>query len=156
MGLVLVGASPTMGATAAAREFWNSTVSKLSDPVDPALVRGMTESLLARPVPPAFLDAAIQEGLKVPAFVWKAALESRWRLEGDYSAELSKIKAPTLILWGDHDARYPLDEQESLASAIAGSRLLVYYGAGHLLHWEEPQRFASDLVTFVEGLSERR
>jgi pimeloyl-ACP methyl ester carboxylesterase len=155
MGLVLVGASPTMGSTPAARQFWDTTVSKLTDPVDPALVRGMTESMLARPVPPAFLDAAIEEGLKVPALVWKAAFESRWRLEGDYSAELSQITAPTLIVWGDQDARYPRGEQEALASAIAGSRLLVYHGAGHLLHWEEPQRFASDLVTFVEGLSER-
>lgn len=152
-GLVLVGASPTMGATAAAREFWDSTVSKLTDPVDPALVRGMTESALAQPVPTAFLEAAVREGMKVTALVWKAAIESRWRLEGDYSAELSQITAPTLIVWGDQDTRYPRGEQEALASEIAGSRLLVYHGAGHLLHWEEPQRFASDLVTFVEGLS---
>jgi pimeloyl-ACP methyl ester carboxylesterase len=155
MGLVLVGASPTMGATAAAREFWDSTISKLTDPVDPALVRGITEGLLAQPVPPAFLEAAIEEGMKVPAFVWKAAFESRWRLQGDYSAELSKIKAPTLIVWGDQDGRYPRGEQEALASAIADSRLLVYHGAGHLLPWEEPQRLASDLVRFFEGLSER-
>jgi pimeloyl-ACP methyl ester carboxylesterase len=44
MGLVLVGASPTMGSTPAARQFWNTTVSKLTDPVDPALVRGMTRA----------------------------------------------------------------------------------------------------------------
>lgn len=153
-GLVLVGASPTMGGTGGAREFWESTVSKLTDPIDPALVRGMTESMLAQPVPKAFLEAAIREGLKVPAVVWKGAFESRWRLEGDYSAELSTIKAPTLIVWGDQDARYPRGDQEALAAAIADSRLLVYHGAGHLLHWEEPQRFASDLVTFVEGISE--
>lgn len=67
MALVLVGASPTMGATAAAREFWDSTVSKLTDPVDPNLVRGMTESMLAQSVPRAFLDAAVQEGEKVPS-----------------------------------------------------------------------------------------
>jgi non-heme chloroperoxidase len=155
MGLVLVGASPTMGATAAARDFWDSTVSKLTDPVDPALVRGMTESMLAQPVPPAFLDAVVREGLKVPALVWKAAFESRWRLEGDYSAELSEVTAPTLIVWGDQDARYPRGEQEALAAAIAGSRLLVYHGAGHFLHWEAPQRFGSDLLTFVQGLSKR-
>lgn len=156
VGLVLVGASPTMGATAAAREFWDSTVSKLTDPVDPDLVRGTTESMLAQAVPETFVDAVVREGLKVPALVWKAAFESRWRLEGDYSAELHLIKAPTLIVWGDQDARYPRGEQEALASAIAGARLLVYHGAGHLLHWEEPQRFASDLVRFVGGLSERR
>lgn len=152
VGLVLVGASSTMGGTATARRFWDSTVSKLTDPVDPALVRGMTESMLAQPVPEPFLDAAVQEGVKVPAFVWKSAFESRWRLEGDFSAELGKIEVPTLIIWGDRDMRYPRSEEEALVSAIRGSRLVVYPGAGHLLHWEEPERFASDLVTFVEGL----
>jgi pimeloyl-ACP methyl ester carboxylesterase len=85
----------------------------------------------------------------------EGSIRKPWRLEGDYSAELSQITAPTLIVWGDQDARHPRDEREALASAIAGSRLLVYHGAGHLLHWEEPQQFASDLVTCVEGLSER-
>jgi pimeloyl-ACP methyl ester carboxylesterase len=151
-GLVLVGATPTMGSTAAAREFWDSTLSKLTDPVDPDLVRGMTESTLVKPVPPEFFDDAVREGLKVPAFVWKAAFESRWRLEGDYADQLGQIAAPTLIAWGDRDARYSRSEQETLASAIADARLIVYGGAGHFLHWEEPARFASDLLTFVESL----
>ena len=151
-GLVLVGASPTLGGSTATRAFWDSTISQLTDPVDPALVRGMTERMLVQPVSPAFVEAAVREGSKVPAFVWKAAFESRWRLEGDYSAQLGKIKAPSLIVWGDQDARYPREDEEALTSAIAGSRLLVYEGAGHLLHWEEPQRFASDLAAFVEDL----
>jgi pimeloyl-ACP methyl ester carboxylesterase len=149
-GLVLVSASPNMGATVAAREFWDTTLSKLTDPVDPALVRGMTESMLVQPVPQAFLDRSVKEGLKVPAFVWKAAFEARWRREGDYSSQLDRIKAPTLIVWGDRDDRYPRADQDALASAITGSRLLVYQGAGHLLHWEEPERFAADLGAFVD------
>jgi pimeloyl-ACP methyl ester carboxylesterase len=110
----------------------------------------MTESLLVQPLPRAFVDAAIRESLKVPAFVWKAVFESRWRLEGDYSRELGKIVAPTLIVWGDRDARYARREQDALASAIPGSRLTVYEGAGHMLHWEEPERFAADLAAFVD------
>jgi pimeloyl-ACP methyl ester carboxylesterase len=156
LGLVLVSASPTLEATAATGEFWDSTVSKLTDPVDPALVRAMTESMVVMPVPPAFLESAVREGRKVPAFVWKAAFESRWRREGDFSAELGKIKAPTLIVWGDRDVGYPRAQQEALAGSIPGSRLLVYQGAGHLLHWEEPQRFASDLTAFVEELESGR
>lgn len=156
MGLVLVGASPTMEGTAAAREFWEATLSKLTDPVDPTLVRTTTESSLAQPVPATFLEAVVREGQKVPAGVWRAALESRWRREGDYSTELGNIAVPTLIVWGDQDARYRRAEQEALASAIERSRLLVYPGAGHALHWEQPKRFASDLLAFVRGLSERR
>jgi len=38
-------------------------------------------------------------------------------------------------------------------AAIAGSRLVVYRGAGHSPHWEEPERFASDLVAFIKTLT---
>jgi non-heme chloroperoxidase len=148
-GLVLVGASSTMAGTADARTFWDSTVSKLTDPVDPLLVREMTESALVKPVPRDFVDAAVSEGCKVPALVWKATFQSRWNQEGDFSGELATIGAPTLIVWGDRDARYDINEQEELATEIGGSRLVVYEGAGHLLHWEEPERFARDLTAFV-------
>ncbi len=36
-----------------------------------------------------------------------------------------------------------------LASSIPGARLLVYEGAGHAMHWEEPRRFAADLTEFA-------
>ena len=84
--------------------------------------------------------------------MWKAAFESRWRREGDFSEELSKIKAPTLIVWGDQDARYPRSEQEALVRAITDARLVIFSGAGHFLHWEEPERFSAGLVTFIENL----
>jgi pimeloyl-ACP methyl ester carboxylesterase len=150
-GLVLIGASSNIGSTPAARKFWDSTLSKLTDPVEPALVRQMTEGLLAQRVPQEFLDAAVRESLKVPAFVWREAFESRWRRVGDFSGELSQIKAPTLIVWGDRDSRYPQSEQEALVRAITDARLVVYSGAGHMLHWEEPERFSADLVTFIKN-----
>jgi pimeloyl-ACP methyl ester carboxylesterase len=72
--------------------------------------------------------------------------------ETDWSKELSRIKAPTLIAWGDQDTLFPRSQEEALVAAIAGSRLVVYPGAGHALHWEEPARFASDLMTFIEAI----
>jgi pimeloyl-ACP methyl ester carboxylesterase len=33
---------------------------------------------------------------------------------------------------------------------------VVYPGAGHGLHWEEPERFAADLTTFAEDLTALR
>ena len=152
LGLVLVGASAGSRGDEAARQFWDPIIKGLTDPVDASLVRGMSESMLAQPVPQAFLETLVQESLKVRAHVWRAVFESRWRAEGDLAAELGHIEARTLIIWGGQDARYPRIEQEALAAAIPGSRLVVYPGAGHGPHWEEPERFASDLVTFVEGL----
>lgn len=94
--------------------------------------------------------ARVAESLKVPARVWRAVFEGF--LEDDVARELGKIKAPTLIVWGARDALSPRRDQDALVTAIAGSRLLVYERAGHGLHWEEPERFAADLVAFVRSL----
>jgi non-heme chloroperoxidase len=42
------------------------------------------------------------------------------------------------------------DLVEALAAAIPGSRLVVYEGTGHVVHWEQPERVAADLVALVE------
>ena len=148
LGLVLMGAFATLPSNPDVRELWDSTVSKLTDPVDAGFVRAFQESTLARPVPQAFFETIVQESLKVPARVWRATFGGF--LADNFSGELNKITAPTLIVWGDQDAFCPRRDQEMLAAAIAGSQLVVYAGAGHALHWEEPERFAADLVAFVE------
>jgi pimeloyl-ACP methyl ester carboxylesterase len=150
LGLVLAGAFATLPGNPGVRELWDTTIATLTDPVDAGFVRAFQESTLAQSVPPAFFDTVVHESLKVPARVWRAAFEGF--LHEDFSAELGKIKAPTLIVWGDQDAFCPRRDQEVLAAAIEGSRLVVYAGAGHALHWEEPDRFAADLVAFTESL----
>jgi pimeloyl-ACP methyl ester carboxylesterase len=150
LALVLVGSPAILRDKPDVLEAWDSTISKLTDPVDPSFVRGFHQSTLTQPVPQAFLETQVQESLKVPARVWRATF--RGLLEDDSFEELDKIQAPTLIVWGDQDAILPRSDQEALAAAVAGSRLVVYAGAGHALYWEEPARFASDLVAFIEDL----
>jgi non-heme chloroperoxidase len=149
-GLVLIGSPITLRGKPGPLALWESILSKLEDPVDPGFVREFQESTLAQSVPQAFLQSMIQESLKVPARVWRAATEAL--IEDDHTGELNKIVAPTLILWGDSDV-LTRGDQETLATAIVGSRLVVYPGGGHTLYWEQPDRVASDLVAFVEGLA---
>jgi pimeloyl-ACP methyl ester carboxylesterase len=151
LGLVLVGSFASYRANRAVVEFWESTVSRLTDPIDPRFVREFQESTLARPVPADFLDAVVKESLKVPARVWRAAFEGF--LEDDVAGALGRITAPTLIVWGDRDRFSSRDDQDALLGAIAASRLVVYEGAGHGLHWEEPERFAADLAAFCRALA---
>jgi non-heme chloroperoxidase len=149
LGLVLLGSPATLRDKPGVLEMWKSTISKLTDPISPDLVREFAEGTLTRPVPQAFLETIVQENLKVPARVWIATFEGL--LEDDSLGELDKIKAPTLVVWGDQDAILPQSDQETLA-AITGSRLLVYPGAGHAFYWEDPGRVASDLAAFIAGL----
>ena len=146
LGLLLMGSFTTLRGNAAMEGFCASDVSKLADPISRDFAREFQVSTMARPAPAAFLETVVEESLKVPARVWRAAFDGLLRL--DVVAELRKISAPTLILWGDRDSVAPASEQEVLADAIEGSRIVVYPGIGHALHWDDPDRAAADLATF--------
>jgi pimeloyl-ACP methyl ester carboxylesterase len=147
LGLVLVGAPRSLRDKPGVSELLDA-VSALSDPIDPVFVREALESTLFRPVPPAFLEGMIGEGLNVPARVWKETFQGL--MEAFPPTETGTITAPTLIVWGDRDGFLPHSDQELLAAAIPGSRLVAYEGTGHVVHWEEPERVAADLVAFSE------
>jgi pimeloyl-ACP methyl ester carboxylesterase len=140
--LVLVGAFASYRHNPTVLEFWNSAVSELTDPINPVFVREIQKRTIAKSVPEAFLETIFRESLKFPASGWRPAFEGF--LEDDFSGELGRIKASSLILWGNQDI---------LVAMIMGPQHLVYENAGHGLHWEETERFAADLVkAFVKSL----
>lgn len=125
-------------------------VANLNDPIDPAFGREFQQGTLHRPVPKDFFKTAIAETAKLPAHVWKGALNGQ--SQSRYIEKLSGVRQPTLILWGDKDSYVPREHQMQFQNAIQGSKLLIYQGTGHALHWEEPERFARDLVQFIETI----
>jgi pimeloyl-ACP methyl ester carboxylesterase len=143
VALVLLGA---FRAVADAEEL-ETAVAQLDDPVDPAFARAFQESTITRPLAPGQLDRAVAESCKVPARVWRAALEGM--LAATPPTEAGLITAPTRIIWGDRDQYIPLEEQLHLEAAIPGAELVVYEGTGHAVHWEEPARAAADIAAFV-------
>ena len=113
---MLLGLPASLRDKPGVQELWDSTASKLTDPVDPGFVREIAASTLARPVPPAFFETIVQENLKVPAFVWRQTFAG---LMADGSlGELHTIKAPTLIIWGDQDAILPDRVASDLVAVI--------------------------------------
>jgi pimeloyl-ACP methyl ester carboxylesterase len=64
--------------------------------------------------------------------------------------KLSKLAVPTLILWGRDDHLIAPASAEKFKDAIAGSELVFYPEAGHLPQWEQPDRTATDIGSFVE------
>ena len=150
LALLLVGAHYATGEHPADRDFYESTISKLEDPIDPHLVGEFQETAHHRPLPEPFAETVVREAMKIPSRVWKRLWEGF--LVDDLSDDVHRISAPTLLIWGDEDpeGHTPGSEQDALLAAIPDSRLVVYEGVGHSPHWEVPVRFASDLVRFVE------
>lgn len=152
-GLVLAGSFATARGNPGVEELWRETVAELLDPVNPAFVRAFQAATLAAPVPAELLETAIAESLKVPARIWRLALAGL--LDADHSDELWRIGCPALVLWGDRDAFFPRTDQDALLAAMPRAQLLTYAGCGHGLHWEQPQRFASNVSAFVEAVAAR-
>jgi pimeloyl-ACP methyl ester carboxylesterase len=61
---------------------------------------------------------------------------------------LPTIRVPTLLIWGDQDARSPLDVAHQFHEAIPGSRMVVIPGAGHMSSLENPAAFNDHVRNF--------
>jgi non-heme chloroperoxidase len=148
-GLVLLGTIPYFKTNPALMEF-GSQVALLKDPIDHAFASDFQKSTLRLPIPETYLDSVINETLKVPSLVWKAVMNGL--SEVYYSKRLKNINAPVLIIFGDKDNFSSLKDQEQFRSSIRGSRLLVYNGVGHAIHWEKPGQTAVDISSFIKNI----
>jgi pimeloyl-ACP methyl ester carboxylesterase len=68
--------------------------------------------------------------------------------EADQRDLLPSIAAPTLLVWGELDARSPLRVAREFQRQIPGAELVVIAGAGHASHLEQPDRFNESVRRF--------
>lgn len=144
--LVLVGSGPSLHNDVV-REL-HKAVSDLRDPIPATFVREFQESTVFKPVPVEYMDRIIKESLKLPARVWQALINGF--LMQNANAELRKISAPTLVIWGEKDSIFSQSEQDSLLSALPKAEFRVYLETGHDPHWERPEQFVKDLGEFID------
>jgi non-heme chloroperoxidase len=124
-----------------------ATVRVLQEAAPAEFIREFQAGAAHVPLPEAFLEGLVAESRKLPAQVWRDAADGL--VAFDDTADLGRIAAPTLLVWGDRDGLLPPEEQQRLAAAIPGARSRVYPETGHSPHWERPQRFAADLDAFM-------
>jgi len=72
----------------------------------------------------------------------------------DSTPTLRTIDVPTLVVVGDEDTLTPVKEARAMHEAIAGSRLQVLAGAGHVSNFERPAAFNHTLCEFLAELRE--
>ncbi len=117
------------------------------------------DELVAKYVPSMFSEHASHDVLSELSDVMSDFHPLGFRLMATASAVdtrevLPTIRVPTLLVWGDADARSPLDTARQLSDAIPGARLVVIPGAGHVSNLEAPERFNVELRAFYNSLSE--
>jgi 3-oxoadipate enol-lactonase len=71
--------------------------------------------------------------------------------ELDFSGDLHRIKAPTLVIAGEKDVGTPAAMSEAIAKAIPGAKLAVIRGAAHLSAVEDPAAFNRLVEDFLGG-----
>lgn len=70
----------------------------------------------------------------------------------DSTPTLADIRVPTLVVCGEEDLLTPPADARRLAQGIAGSRLEILPGAGHLPSLETPDDFTRVVRAFLGGL----
>ena len=121
-------------------------------PPEVALRRAVENSLAAEVVAarPDLVDEIYAYRLAHPPNMagWQAQAEAGTAF--DAWERIGAITTPTLALHGTGDNVVDHRSSDVLAERIAAARLEKLDGAGHLLFWEEPERFAGLVRGFLE------
>jgi len=152
-GLILEASPTTLRGHPRLEEFVASVVANLEDPIGADVARVFVTDTSSDDLAPELLDELVEELVKVPARVWRAMFAGL--LDYDDTAELERISAPTLLVWGDADALVSRAMQDQLVTHLSDARLLVYPGAGHTPRWDDPVRFSHDVAAFAQELLRR-
>jgi pimeloyl-ACP methyl ester carboxylesterase len=86
---------------------------------------------------------------KTPQHVASACLDMI--AAADLRAKQKKLKVPTAVLHGKHDALFALEEAKTTAKQIPGATLVVFDQSGHAPHLEEPDAFNAALGKLLAG-----
>ena len=153
LGLVLAGAFGQPQRNSPGLLELRDEFGEIEGPVARELAHEFQASTTATLLDPEQLDVFVDETQKVPAHVWRGIFSAF--PEVDYAAELAALAPPALIVQGERDEMIPPEERNVLLGILPSARLIVYEGAGHALHWEQPERFVADVVEFSREASSR-
>ncbi len=116
--------------------------------------------LVRKSIEPAFVQAdALNDALVNRYFdmlrapgVRGAILErSNQTIYTDPVPRLKAIKAPTLLIWGEHDQMIPSTNAQSYANVLSNSTTVLVPKLGHLLQEEQPEKGLTAVMQFLDS-----
>lgn len=91
-----------------------------------------------------YYDISMREGNR------EAFVQRLLQISDDPILDPSKVKTPTLILWGDKDAVLPIRQLEGFRS-MPNATIIVYEGVGHTPQDEVVSQSVTDALKFLRG-----
>jgi pimeloyl-ACP methyl ester carboxylesterase len=122
-------------------ELYRRVVAAPADEFDPT-----PPGLFAGDPPAEFLPLLEEMAADVRRESMSAALSVM--AEADQRDLLPRIAVPTLLIWGQLDARSPLNVARQFEDAVPDAKLVVIPGAGHVSNLEQPELFNDAIRKF--------
>jgi pimeloyl-ACP methyl ester carboxylesterase len=94
-----------------------------------------------------YFDICIEEGKQTSLETVDNALIAFKNWNGVNT--LKNIKNETLIVWGDQDRSYNLDQVKTLEKKIQNSKLIIIKNCAHNAHLEQPDQFNNIIKNFL-------
>jgi 3-oxoadipate enol-lactonase len=146
----LVIANSTSSYGPEGRKMWDAR-AKMVDEGGVAAIRDMVAARYFsdgfRASEPAIVRSMMQRFASTPKQGYLGCCDAIAAL--DYSKDLARITAATLVIAGGADAGTPPSMSEAIASAIPGAKLAVIPGAAHLSAVEKPAEFNALVRDFL-------
>jgi pimeloyl-ACP methyl ester carboxylesterase len=123
---------------------WTLTRKFINSDVGYATMRTNQENIRANSAESysAFVEALLKWGRCQPG-------QER---EPKFTTLLDSIRLPTLVVTSDNDHLIPKELSDLIATRIAGAKLVVMPGAGHIPFMEQPDEVVRIVLDFLAGL----
>ena len=126
-----------------------SEIRKLKEPIDPDSPFMIAWWSSPTAVNEDFIRRQRQDSARIPLKVWLAVLDQGFAT-ADLQATLPRLKAPSLLIWGEADPIYGEEARATLREALPDAEVKIYKGLGHNPFWEDPKGVASVINEFLE------
>jgi pimeloyl-ACP methyl ester carboxylesterase len=142
--LVLVGASGLSIAEAPIPDIFAMPMES----VLPLLFEDLSAALALLPgsMDQAFIEAQLRERATLAHLAWNPHFH-----DPRLPRRLARVKTPALLVWGEKDRFTPVAHGRAYERLIAGARLVVIPGCGHVPPLERVDDFCASAIPFLKG-----
>jgi pimeloyl-ACP methyl ester carboxylesterase len=118
----------------------------------PAVVHDMSSPNVLAAFPAPQTPEEMQDALYERAKSLSAAGKFAWPIpDRGLKRRIHRIKAPTLIVWGESDGLVPPVYAEDFKSGIKGSKVVILKNTAHMPMYEDPDGFVSAVKDHLKG-----